>query len=600
MSADAPVRDRVASATNAVLKLASDAGASDLVERITVEAQLWSRPEVTVLVAGETQSGKSSLVNSLLGRQVLPTGEVGATGKHVVVRFGSDAALVHLAGAHDPHPIPLRDLAAWLGPASSEGHSTVRGADLQVESPALSNGLVLVDTPGLGSVDDAGGRITLAALSSADALLFVVDAGRPISARSLAFLEGASSRIDTVLIALTKIDRFRGWRQLAADDRSAITQVARGLAQVPIVPVSNRLKAMSDEMDAASAPDLQLRDESGVPRLSEELRVGVVDRRQVLRLSNLLRVDRRALADLAARVAAHVHADSTPSAVQAAVDRDQAELEDLRVRAEQTQIMVVDGFAALRDTATAEVNLALRDLAMRLEEKVRVRGAPPLADVADLELRAIDAELSGSIDAEAARLAAAAGELLAVALDVQSHAELGLPRASAVNAAAADDLAARLRVSIAGAVASSGTGMALFASRAISPTGPDILLALFGATAAIGVVVTGLNLRMMKRQADLQTIRREIQAVVETVRTASGPAIRQRVLSSQRDLEAAVKSEVRSRTRTLQQSIADGTRLARADAADRQKAAAAAQARQAEIERLGAGIEALSAEVAGD
>lgn len=583
--------------TNAVLKVAHDAGASDLIERISVEAQLWSRPEVTVVVVGESQTGKSSLVNALLGRPLVPTGPDAGTGHYVVVRHGREGAVVHLGDAAEPRPVALEELGHWL--RRPEGaFAGARGAEVQVEAPELASGLVLVDTPALGAVDDAADRITLAALASADAVLFVVDAGRPISGPALRFLAEATRRIDTVVITLTKIDRFRGWRQVATDDRNALTASVPALAATPIVPVSNRLKTMADEAASDGTPDPQLLDESGVPRLSAELRARVVDRKQVLRLSNLLRVDTGALEELDARTGVLIDAGATSSAVQAEVDRDQTDLDELRLAAEQAQIQITDGFAALRDSATAQVNLALRELAVRLEEKGRARGAPPLADLIDLELRAIDAELTASLDAEAQRIAEAAGALVAVTLRVRAHGGLDLTGGPAAEGAGGtDDLAARLRISMAGAVASSGTGMALFASRLTTPSGSGMLLALFGATATVGMVVAGLNLRMMKRQADAQTTRRQIQAVVETIRTSAGPAIRQRVLQAQREVEAAMKAEVRARTRTLQQAIADGTRLAKADAAERQKAAAAARARQAEVQRVRALLQALSAQV---
>ena len=597
-SATPPVRDRVASVTNAVLKVAHDAGASDLVDRISVEAQLWSRPEVTVVVVGESQTGKSSLVNSLLGRQLVPVGAAAGTGHYVVVRHGRDNAIVHVGDASEPRAVALDELDRWLGPMAERPSAGVRGAEVHVEAAELASGLVLVDTPSLGAGDEAADRITLAALAGADAVLFVVDAGRPISGPSLRFLAEATRRIDTVVVALTKIDRFRGWRQVATDDRSALASSVPALSSTPIVPVSNRLKAMADEAAAAGTPDAQLLDESGVLRLSSELRARVVDRKQLLRLANLLRVDGGVLDELDGRTGVLIDAGSTSSAVQAEVDRDQADLDELRLSAEQAQIRITDGFAALRDSATAQVNLALRDLGVRLEEQARARGAPPLADLVDLELRAIDAELAESIDTEAQRIAEDAGSLVAVALRVGDHGGLDLTAGPAGDGAGGtDDLAARLRISMAGAVASSGTGMALFASRLTTPSGSGMLLALFGATATIGMVVAGLNLRMMKRQADVQTTRRQIQAVAETVRTSAGPAIRQRVLQAQREVEAAMKAEVRARTRTLQQAIADGTRLAKADAAERQMAAAAARARQVEVERVRAALQALSAEI---
>lgn len=597
MTPPTPLRDRVATATNAVLKLASEAGATELVARITTEAELWGRPEVTVVIIGEPQSGKSSLVNSLLGQPLLPAGPGDATATYVVLRHGDGSAYVQTSESPGSLAVALDELGGWITSPGGEG-TTTRSVDIRVAVEELESGLVLVDTPGIGSVHDAGGRISLSACASADALLFVVDAGAPISALSLHFLSEAAERVDTILLALTKVDRFRGWRQVASDDRDAITAAIPHLAGAPLVPVSNRLKRVADELAVESSPNPQMAEESGVPALLGELRRRVVSRKQNLRMSNLLRVDASALDEMAQRLAVVIEGEMAPSALTAAVARDQAELDDLRIRAEQAQIAVSDGFANLRDSVTADANLELRKLAFRLEEGAAARGAPPLSTAADLELRALDAELSAAIATESARLAGMAGELLMATLEVAPPDSLDLQNpAESAAVAGSDDLAARLRVSMAGAVASSGTGMALFASRAVVPTGPDLLMAVFGATAAMGIIVAGLNLRMMKRQQDQQAVRKQVQAMMEIVRTAAPPAIRQRVLAVQRHLEAAIKAEVRGRTAALQRSISEGTQLARADSGERQQAAALARSRTAEIDRIRQTVAALQAEV---
>ena len=588
----APLRDRVASATNAVLKLANDASANDLVDRITLEAQLWSRPDITVVVAGEASVGKTSLVNSLLARPLLPRGDAAAGGRFAVVRSGADGARVHLGDAAEPKPIELSEIPAWLGPAPP-GDAMVRGIDVLVDHTVLAEGLVLVDTPAIGSVDDAEVRITLSTLAAADAVLFVADAGRPLSATSLAFLEEATTRIETVIVALTKTDRFRGWREVAGDDRRAIDGRLRALREPPIVPVSNRLKELGD-----ATGDDALIEESGVPRLLDEIHRLVIDRKQRVRLANLLRVDSAALDDLDRRLARLVDAGATPSAVQAQVAVDEQALEDLRTRAEQVQILVTDGFATLRDTATAAANLALRDLSGKLLAKAKAKEKLPVAGLADLELRAVDADLAELIDGEARRIGEEVSALLSVRLGLPTAASpLVLGEVPRTGSGVSEEVAAKLRVSVAGALASSGSGLALLASRIASAAAPDVLLAVFGASATVGVVVAGMNLRLTKRQADLQAVRREIQTIVEAVRTSAQPSIRQRVLASQRALEAAIRAEVRSRTRELQAAVADGTRLAKADAAERSRVAAASTIRREELARVRTLLDGLVVEV---
>jgi Dynamin family len=66
-----------------------------------------------VLVAGEAKRGKSTLVNALLGRQVLPSGVIPLTAVTTTVRYGDDerAEVRFLDGHDEKHPLAaLTDL----------------------------------------------------------------------------------------------------------------------------------------------------------------------------------------------------------------------------------------------------------------------------------------------------------------------------------------------------------------------------------------------------------------------------------------------------------------------------------------------------------
>ena len=77
--------------------------------------------------------------------------------------------------------------------------------------------MTLVDSPGVGGLGRAHGRLALAALAGAEAGLLVVDGGAPISAPELGFLEQALERIDDLVIAMNRIDTQHGWRDVLSE-----------------------------------------------------------------------------------------------------------------------------------------------------------------------------------------------------------------------------------------------------------------------------------------------------------------------------------------------------------------------------------------------
>ena len=66
--------------------------------------------------------------------------------------------------------------------------------EIGVPRPLLADGLVLVDTPGVGGLGSVHGAITSAALPMADGVLFVSDASQEFSEPEMTFLKQA--RVD--------------------------------------------------------------------------------------------------------------------------------------------------------------------------------------------------------------------------------------------------------------------------------------------------------------------------------------------------------------------------------------------------------------------
>jgi hypothetical protein len=287
---------------------AADSGgaAAALVERAAELIRAEGRPKIAddllskrkarqrvrpvVLVAGEDKRGKSSLVNALLRRPELsPVGVEVVTGAPISF-FQADperAAIVHY-GESTPVAVDVetaRRLATVQGNPGNE--ENIRAVQIGIACPLLDH-VTIVDTPGVGGLSSGHGELTLQSLQFADALLFVIEAGAQFRNAELEFLRRASARIDTVVLALTKIDLHRGWRQIMSDNLAILAERAPRFTRSPVVPVSSLLAARAlacEDPDDAAA----LLEESGIPRLEEELGQRVVERAAVLGQANVLR-----------------------------------------------------------------------------------------------------------------------------------------------------------------------------------------------------------------------------------------------------------------------------------------------------------------------
>ena len=198
----------------------------------------------TVVVVGETNRGKSSLVNALLATQRLsPVDADVATASYLVVRYGEAwAARACYPGQLDPVPFDLADLPNWVSSAGELPPGALPPRHVEVDAPVpLLQRLSLVDTPGVGGLDSVHGELAVEASAGATALLFVADASAPLTRGELDFLNRVGERVETVLFALTKTDQFGSWRRIAEVNQALLAEHAPRFAGAEFHPVSARM-----------------------------------------------------------------------------------------------------------------------------------------------------------------------------------------------------------------------------------------------------------------------------------------------------------------------------------------------------------------------
>ena len=259
-----------------------------------------------VVVVGETKRGKSSLINALLRQPALsPVDLAVATSAFIEFRHGSRlTARAFVTGNDNPEPIEANQLVDWATALGSRPIDSppARSVIVECDSPILRDGIVLVDTPGAGSLEKSHGEITLEALRHAAALIFVVDATAEISRPETEFLRSAAETIDLVLFALTKKDSVPDFQSILAGTRERIATDVPRLADAPWFPVDSELAriALTEFGSGEEFDDLWV--ESRIPQLTAGLELIVGARASLLPLANGLRASEVALSELEGRL----------------------------------------------------------------------------------------------------------------------------------------------------------------------------------------------------------------------------------------------------------------------------------------------------------
>ncbi|HEY6425425.1 MAG TPA: dynamin family protein [Pseudonocardiaceae bacterium] len=337
------------------IKGATVYGREDLVKRLTAARHLLSTSSVLVYVVGEFKQGKSSLINALLTAEVCAVDDDIATAVPTFVQYSEQpaAAATFIDSRNGPQqqPIPPEAVARYVSeagnPENAKGLSSVR---VGVKRQLLAEGLVLVDTPGVGGLGSVHTTVTVGALPQAHAMVFVSDASQELTNAEIKFLRTAQELCPTVIFALTKTDLHLEWRRILNLD---LKHLAR--QEIHAVPV-----AVSSELRLRAARDVDevLNAESGFPRLVSELRGVVKDSARVsLRAvaNHVHSVVDQLEATVRARQTALVHPERT-AALTAELTAARERLAQLRARSARWQQLLFDGFADI----SADVDYDLR------------------------------------------------------------------------------------------------------------------------------------------------------------------------------------------------------------------------------------------------
>jgi GTPase SAR1 family protein len=157
-----------------------------------------------VVLVGLFNRGKSSLLNSLLGRELLPVGITPTTAILTVIRHSERPCMfVH---RHDGSVTEFTSSPEMLSSFGAEGDANRDGVDyleVGLNHPMLAHGMVYVDTPGVSDLNREREGITYRFVPRADAVLFVLDATAAVTQSEMDFLESTvlKSRIDRLLFA---------------------------------------------------------------------------------------------------------------------------------------------------------------------------------------------------------------------------------------------------------------------------------------------------------------------------------------------------------------------------------------------------------------
>jgi len=214
-----------------------------------------------LVVMGEIKKGKTSFANSLLGvPDLLPVASDIATSVVYKVMYGVERKFkvffqpdIDTGKRHDPLEIKQSEIVAY-GTEDGNPRNEKKVDFIGVEEPnsLLKEGIVLIDTPGVGGLFKAHKEISWHYAPNADAIFFVLDSVEAVMSRDeVAFLKELKDRLKKqVFFVQTKTDavdteQVEVWQKR---NRSILQeQVGIPEKQIRYFPISAKLKNAADE-----------------------------------------------------------------------------------------------------------------------------------------------------------------------------------------------------------------------------------------------------------------------------------------------------------------------------------------------------------------
>ena len=234
-------------------ELGRELGSDRVSEEAAELAERLAQGRFYVACIGQFKRGKSTLLDSLVGDRVLPTGILPVTAVPTILRHGTArGARVRFQGG-TWIDIPPEELAQYVSEEHNpENAKNVAAVEVFVPSPLLETGMCFADTPGLGSVFAGNTAATRAFLPHIDAAIVVVGADPPIAGEELSLVTEVGKQVRDVVVVLNKADKTSEAERAAANSfTSKVLEKRLGRPVGPIYEVSaeDRLEGRGPERD---------------------------------------------------------------------------------------------------------------------------------------------------------------------------------------------------------------------------------------------------------------------------------------------------------------------------------------------------------------
>ncbi|MDZ5473189.1 dynamin family protein [Bacillus sp. 31A1R] len=163
--------------------------------------------EFSIAFCGHFSAGKSSMINKLIGENLLPSSPIPTSANLVKVKTGDEYAKVFFKEGKPrlyPAPYDYEQVKSFC-----KDGDQIQTIEISHATDVLPSSVVIMDTPGIDSTDDAHRIATESALHLADLVFYVMDYNHVQSELNFLFTKELTAAGKEVYLIINQIDKHR-------------------------------------------------------------------------------------------------------------------------------------------------------------------------------------------------------------------------------------------------------------------------------------------------------------------------------------------------------------------------------------------------------
>lgn len=221
--------------------------------------------EYAIAFCGHFSAGKSTMINTIVGENILPSSPIPTSANLVKVKAGEDYAKVYFNEGRPlyyPAPYDYSMVKTYC-----KNGEEIRSIEISKSNTKLPSGTAILDTPGIDSTDDAHRIATESALHLADLVFYCMDYNHVQSEVNFMFTKELTEEGKEIYLVVNQIDKHREEELKFTDFQNSVQQsfaswgVNPGRIFYTTLKQPNHLHNELDDLQSFIAEKIKMKDE---------------------------------------------------------------------------------------------------------------------------------------------------------------------------------------------------------------------------------------------------------------------------------------------------------------------------------------------------